>query len=122
MAYAQWRTANQKVVADLFDRRIKVFDALREATVETVTAFTRAQANAEFLFGKDVNDYRKGKALNIYGLAAYHKINERAPNFAEMVERKSEIFPQITDFYKTAPQVFAPYIFLTQKKTPWRPW
>jgi hypothetical protein len=24
--YAQWRTANQKVVVDLFDRRLKVYD------------------------------------------------------------------------------------------------
>jgi hypothetical protein len=34
IAFAQWRTAQRKVVLDLFERRMKVFDALAGAIIK----------------------------------------------------------------------------------------
>jgi hypothetical protein len=33
VAYSQWRTANQRVVLDLFDRRLKVFNEIEAIIV-----------------------------------------------------------------------------------------
>lgn len=133
VAYAQWRTANQKVVVDLFDRRVKVLEALRsaigqiaregEADPEASQAFTRAQVDAEFLFGPEVKTYLEGIALDIIKLRSYRVISERDAEFSKKIEMKGAIFERIVDFYKTSPPIFAPYIELTQKNTPfWRPW
>jgi len=131
--YAQWRTANQKVVIDLFDRRLRVFTALRDAIGEisrsgeaehvSMNAYTLAQVDAEFLFGPEVNDYLEKIAREIASLHVHRLIPDAAPNYSEIVERKYATFNRVTDFYKTAPTIFSPYIGLTQKNTPfWRPW
>jgi hypothetical protein len=62
--YAQWRTANQKVVIDLYDRRLKVYEQLGKAIGPVVregevseaafNEFMIGQADATFLFGDDV--------------------------------------------------------------------
>src|SRR5215472_5780631 len=73
--YAQWRTANQKVVIDLYDRRLQVYRQLekaiapvmREAEVDQAafTAFCIGESDATFLFGDDIRQYLKSlrKAL-----------------------------------------------------------
>lgn len=66
IAFLQWRTAHQKVVLDLFDRRLAVFDDTMKfrqeinrqgfrLDVETVVAFHAVRRRAHFLFGEDVN-------------------------------------------------------------------
>jgi hypothetical protein len=70
VAYAQWRTAQQKVVLDLFDRRMETYTALREivckivassseATTEASFKFLQALDRAEFLFGGKVVEHLK---------------------------------------------------------------
>jgi hypothetical protein len=64
IALFQWHTAKQKVVLDLFDRRLTKYLALRDVVAEVVTAgaanqetlfqFLRALDGAEFLFGADI--------------------------------------------------------------------
>ena len=70
----QWRTADQqrqiahqRVVLDLFDRRIETFDALTAtmsevakkgtASVEDVVSFARVASRARSLFGEEVIGY-----------------------------------------------------------------
>src|SRR5688500_12312354 len=67
VSYSQWRTANQKVVIDLFDRRKEVYSKLEApiiqiirhgtATQEDYRNFVNAQLEAQFLFGKDIAAY-----------------------------------------------------------------
>jgi hypothetical protein len=65
IALFQWRTAQQKVVLDLFDRRMETYTALRTvaakvmassgaATLQTSFEFLQALDRAEFLFGNKV--------------------------------------------------------------------
>src|SRR3954447_5649586 len=69
VGYAQWRTANQRVVLDLFERRMKAYgriegavaEVMREGAVdhEAFDKFAMARADARFIFGSDVLAYLK---------------------------------------------------------------
>lgn len=70
VAYLQWRTAQQKAVLDLFDRRHEIYEIVRKA-VGTMASnsttfdqsreieFMQAMERAYFFFGDDVDDYIK---------------------------------------------------------------
>ena len=63
----QWRTAHQRVVLDLFDRRMEVFNSLVETIMEVVregragfedvVAFSRATNRSYFLFGDEITSF-----------------------------------------------------------------
>lgn len=67
IAYRQWKTAQQKLNLDLFNRRFSVYDATIHAvstvarrgsiTTEEVEAFVVATRGAKFLFNADVEKY-----------------------------------------------------------------
>jgi hypothetical protein len=68
VAFLQWRTAQQKAVLDLFDRRHGIYEIVRKA-VSTMTSnsnafdqgqeieFMQAMERAYFFFGDDVVNY-----------------------------------------------------------------
>ncbi|WEZ83511.1 hypothetical protein P6U16_01245 [Rhizobium sp. 32-5/1] len=71
IGFLQWRTAHQKVVLDLFDRRMKVVNGVRDfqglvfrggvkQELADVARFHQVRHEAEFLFGSDVVNYLKG--------------------------------------------------------------
>src|SRR3981081_1151636 len=67
VGYGQWRTANHRVVLDLFERQTKVYGrlesailtVLREGVADDTTfdEFTIAYADARFLLGSDAMTY-----------------------------------------------------------------
>jgi hypothetical protein len=67
IALLQWRTAHQKVVLDLFDKRVRIIDDLRRVVSEILQGgkvenidsdkFLRATRGADFLFGPKVTKY-----------------------------------------------------------------
>jgi hypothetical protein len=106
VGYAQSRTANQKVVLDLHDRRLKVYGRIEEAVSlvirhgraddETFTAFARGQAEASFIFGSDVLEYlqslRKDFAfLNTYTVATI----QQSPNNAALFQQRTDTMLRI---------------------------
>jgi hypothetical protein len=132
--YAQWRTANQKVVIDLYERRFKVYEqlgkaiapVLREGEV-TRTAFNEfmiGQADATFLFGDDVQAYLKELRKCFAWLSSMtNEVIDKSPNRPELIDTKFKYIAEIVAFYDKAPGLFAPYMKLTQRNTPfWRPW
>jgi|ERR1700754_3096274 len=71
IGYFQWKTAQQKVLLDLFDRRMATYTALREivamvrasssaATPENSFKFLEALDRADFLFGAEVIEHLRG--------------------------------------------------------------
>lgn len=132
--YAQWRTANQKVVVDLYDRRLKVFTQLEaaigvvmrdaEANGESFQNFCIAQADARFLFGDDVKTYLQTLRESFAWLLSFtNRVIDASENRAELIDTKYKHIKKIIDFYAEAPTLFGPYIALTHKSTPfWRPW
>jgi hypothetical protein len=132
--YAQWRTANQKVVIDLYDRRLKVFSQLEAAIGEVMRegsvpgsafqAFMIAQADARFLFGDDVKAYLQTLREHLAWMTSFtDNVIDQRTNRAQLIDIKFKKFGVVTEFYKTAPELFGPYMNLSQKNIPfWRPW
>ncbi|TAX77525.1 hypothetical protein ELI00_15455 [Rhizobium ruizarguesonis] len=67
IAFLQWRTAHQKVILDLFDRRIAVFNKSRDFYLTVmrhgvhqdpvdVGRFHHVRNEAAFLFGKEISE------------------------------------------------------------------
>jgi hypothetical protein len=90
IALCQWRTAHQRVVMDLFDRRMKIYTDCREilnriiASPDTTTdenghEFKRASADAEFLFRDEVVKVCKMVEKAIFDLATYNAEIREAP-------------------------------------------
>jgi len=65
--YLQWRTAHQKVVLDLFDRRFKIYEEVMgiimhvvggaRATRDDLVQLREIKARAQFLFDTDVDQF-----------------------------------------------------------------
>jgi len=133
IGYAQWRTTNQKVVIDLFERRLRVYEAFRDVVVEIAqrgeasptssNRFWRVQADAEFLFGADVHAFLVRVGKYIIALHTLRDIGDLDPRRDELIDHKTEIFMRLSNSLQEAMAVFKPYIGLAQKNTPfWRPW
>ena len=65
IAYFQWVTAHQRIVLDLFDRRVSIFRIIQwvvlevreaggEVSQQVLQSFVLAELEARFLFGNDV--------------------------------------------------------------------
>lgn len=134
ISYAQWRTANQRVVLDLHERRMKVYDALQSAvgdvvrdgasSDDTFRAFVRAENDARFLFGPDVLDYLQKLREDFVFVTTYTvPVIQRDPNREQLFQRHTATLLRINAFFKDGPDKFGPYMRMDQKNTPfWRPW
>src|SRR5215218_777262 len=70
VAVGQWRTAHQRAVLDLFDRRMARYEAIRQIVSQVVRegsvrnedalAFLRVTSDVEFLFRGEVKTYLDG--------------------------------------------------------------
>jgi hypothetical protein len=71
IGYFQWRTAHQRIISDLFERRFEAYEQIRRAifdyapmlqvTNETLKLFITAQTRAKFLFGDEVLVYLEAR-------------------------------------------------------------
>ena len=100
--YAQWRTANQKVVIDLYDRRLKVYGQLSRAIGPVVRDgevsgaafkdFMIAQTDATFLFGDDVLEYLKAlRKCFPWLLSMTNDVIDKSTNRSELIDANSSI-------------------------------
>ena len=96
IAYFQWRTAHQRVVMDLFEKRVTVVqeieDSLRDAvntTGEDLNAafwrFVLAERRARFLFGADVHTALDGLRSEFAALKSFDPTNPRHGDAMERV-------------------------------------
>lgn len=130
IAILQWRTAHQKVVVDLFERRMKVYSEIRAVIGSVVSSgklpneqhfeYWRAADGAKFLFGRKVNDYLN--ELNTT-LAYFHEADESYGDMegaerSEAIQRRRKYFDKIQAFYKEFDPLVEPYLGMRQR----RPW
>ena len=81
VAYLQWRTAHQRVVLDLFDRRWEILKLVEEASDKIVQAgragqdelrkLHEANGRAKFLFGDEVVGYLTKRIEDCAFMIAY---------------------------------------------------
>jgi hypothetical protein len=135
VGYAQWHTANQRVVLDLFERRLKIFDALDEAISEVMRVgeverdalgrYLTAKMSARFLFGDDVMTYLDALWKDLVSLSTVYRneVIDTRKDRAQAIEKKFEVLERVLQWAERAPPMFAPYMRITTRNTPfWRPW
>ncbi|MDP9968814.1 hypothetical protein J2W39_000037 [Variovorax paradoxus] len=119
IAYRNWRTAQNKLKLDLFDKRYKVFEELSEQMAvwsekwelqKSLQEFYSLQQRATFLFNDEVNDYLSNTVLP--------KLHEYAENYSQLhginplkngralLERDLHLKVWLADGRKTLKEVF----------------
>jgi hypothetical protein len=137
IAYRQWRTAHERVVLDLFERRMAVYDdarkvigeIMREGTADAALFFRYGQATdrLSLLFGDEVVAYsdQTRERINKFG---YHQSMIRAqltgthvPNYATHVNESTRLLVELSRFYDEFSTLVMPYVRMRQKLAYW-PW
>jgi hypothetical protein len=127
IAFAQWRTAHQRVVLDLFERRMTIIDGLLRIVAEVRQAgkvrnedsdrFNWATKGAEFLFRPKVTEYLD----RIHGvLVQLHPIDvqlegAKGPKWDELSEKREALRKELWDFSSTFRKLVGPYVQMHQK-------
>lgn len=130
----QWRTAQQKVVLDLFDRRLAKYTALRDVVAKVMTSgaatdedsfqFLQALDGVEFLFGDDIEQPLKeiNKAIGLLTvLAPERREFGPGPELQALVKKEREALSVVTSFYSSFHERLKPYLRMHQKSV-WWPW
>jgi hypothetical protein len=127
IAYFQWRTAHQRVVLDLFERRLAVFREIEEAAKAALNdlgkqklepaflSYVRAEANARFLFGEEVITALARLREDFAAVMAFSDIAVDHPEFQQLNDRKHGALQRLAAFILNSSPLFAPYIRLDQK-------
>jgi hypothetical protein len=101
IAYLQWVTAHQKIVLELFDKRLAAFQEIQSAllpimrngaaTQEDFFAFARAVERCRFLFGDDVHEYlaELRKKMSFMSVYTDQTIDQRTePERSRLIDKK----------------------------------
>jgi hypothetical protein len=132
IAYRQWLTAHQRVVLDLFERRMAVYDdarkvigeIIREGAASTALFFRYGQATDRLglLFGDEVVAYSDQTRERINKLC-YHESKIRAQmsgiqvdDYATHVDESARLIVQLSKFYDEFSALVMPYVRMTQKQ------
>jgi hypothetical protein len=135
IAFMQWRTAKQKVVLDLFGRRIETYSALRDvvskvradsnaATLKNSFKFLQALDRAGFLFGSEVIEHLEkiDHAINEVRISVTERKDlSPGPELEANVAKERTARETIGSFYTTLQPLFSRYMRMDQKlpHTPW---
>jgi hypothetical protein len=100
IAWRQWRTSQDRIVLDLFERRFQVFQELTRTIygafskanvqINDLANFDAAREKARYLFGAEVHDYLKQVRPK---LIAIHAIEQALPAMPPAVRGDKEPKP-----------------------------
>ena len=128
VAFLQWRTAQQKAVLDLFERRHSIYETVRKA-VETIVRdsngfdqareaeLAQAVGRAYFFFGDDVVRYleRLQEAIiNVREADTGLKGRSAHAALEETAEKRRAAMNQIAAFYAEGNPLFSKYMRFPQ--------
>lgn len=131
IAYRQWKTANDKMVLDLFDRRLEIYSQLEQIAVRyertrEVLDQDRKDANdallrSKFLFGADIfgeiNQFHK--ALQSFEAIPAHVMlyDSETETRATMAEANLRSLESVKSFRRKMPNLFEKYLRMHHKLT-----
>jgi hypothetical protein len=127
IADRNWKTSNQKIVLELFERRLAIYEATRSiigeitrsgsAPDDVLFRFGTATDRVPYYFGQEIQDYLETIRIHMIELELSNSMlkNPTVPNRATWAERRKNHFLSVTDFYKKSPALFKPYIQAHQK-------
>jgi hypothetical protein len=135
IAYRQ--TAHQRVVLDLFERRMAVYEAarsvigeiMREGAADTALFFRYVQATDRLplLFGDEVVEFSDLTRKRINKLSVHRAMIKAqndgtfVPNYAAHVDQEAKTLDEISKFYDEFATLVMLYVRMTQKLERW-PW
>ena len=118
VAFLQWRTAQQKAVLDLFEKRFKIYEVVKSCVDQMRTnpedfgnerqrEFLKARDEAYFFFGDDVQKYLERLRKDL--LTVYN-----ATRFEATTADGEEAISRISKFAEDGQPLFAKYMRFTQ--------
>ncbi|QVQ38161.1 hypothetical protein KHQ08_09350 [Pseudochrobactrum algeriensis] len=132
IAYKQWRTAHQKVVFDLFERRLKIYNEIidvvgsslsekRKLSTATVSLhILDIYHSSRFLFGNEVCNaiFEIKEVTACYGFAYQQLQKEKlSDEEREKINNISdENYKKILSFKETFTALCLPYMLMNQKR------
>ncbi len=124
VAFMQWRTAHQKVLLDLFEKRLMVFEKVKKAVGHIVES-EAAAANkllmeafdaAAFLFGKEVQDHIDRIWTLHQSLASIDaKLENRTLAKADDDQHR-RLSAELITLWSNSIELFAPYMRMDQTR------
>lgn len=126
IAYRQWKTAQNKLKLDLFDRRLEIYKITRQTLSEVMTsgranwdrtvAFLQATASARWLLDDSISSYLDEEIYKrLVDLETLHSELEGVgvgPERSANVQRQSEIKRQLMSQLAEVDRRFHPYLKL----------
>jgi hypothetical protein len=127
IAYQQWCTARNKLKLDLFDRRMVVYECVREAlgnaaregnlSQEEQIAFLSGIQPAKWLFGAEVAIYLEKELWHkIVSLELHNTLSKNNPNEDQRIESihlRAETMKWLMQQHKEFDELCKPYLTLT---------
>jgi hypothetical protein len=128
VGYYQWRTAEQKAVLDLFDRRRAIYDVVHSCVLQMIssspgfdqqreTEFLRAKEQAYFFFGDDVQTYLEQLWQDIIDVRAADE-EQKGPlessDRTQTIQRRRTALNRISKFYQDGKPLFGKYMRFSQ--------
>ncbi len=133
IAYQQWRTNRRRLELDLYDRRLRIYQATIECisaalsfhpTTEAIFGFRRSTAEADFLFGPDIRRYldelfKHGLALQRWAEEYRDRTQPLPPGYdhQKVVEGKHEESLWFAGQHDEALRRFKGYLNLTDHRS-----
>ena len=127
IAERNWQTSNEKIVLELFERRLKIYEDIRdvigeimrsgEASNDVFFRYGIAIDRVPYFFGPNVQAYLEQIRIHIIDLHLANQMmaDHNNPERNSWIERRSVHFSAVTAFYKDAPPLFRPYLQAHQK-------
>lgn len=134
IAFLQWRTAHQKVILDLFDRRLRVYETTINAVLgyihrhdgfdgnRVLSDLRRSYTEARFLFGDEVAERIEDLSDTIFK----HRRLERkidSKHIAddernELIDEASDVEDHLQKMVIPWTELLLPYLKMDQKRVP----
>jgi hypothetical protein len=117
----QWRTAQQKAVLDLFDKRFKIYETVKNCVDDVVrnpqyftereNEFLKAVNEAYFFFGDDLYSYLETLRQDLVYVRDFdtHGLGSGVAG-----DKRMQAMIRINEFYQTGRPKFAKYMRFTE--------
>ena len=127
IAWQQWRTNRQKLLLDRYDRRLRVYEEVRQilslilrdakASYDDLLKFRTSVSEADFLFGREITDYideiyKRGVNLQ-YWSGEYRDSTQDKPegyDHQKIVDAMHAELTWLTEQFEPAKQKFRKYL------------
>jgi hypothetical protein len=127
VANKNWQTENERVVLELFERRLAIFEGIRNVIAQvlrtgkpdnaTYFEYVKAIDTAPYFFGPEVNEYLEELRILIIDLQLDADVisDNLNPERTAHIEGRTKRMKKLTRFYDRSKELFGPYMQAHQK-------